>query len=553
MKRLRTITLACVLAAACGLPAPALGSWSHNGSGHAYSKAMSLPAGNTPTANVSNRDVAVSWTASTGGAPVSGYIVKRYNTSGTQQTIGAVCSGTIASTSCTESSVPSGTWNYSITPVNQNWRGTESAQSTSVTVSAASLTVSPTNITSLPTALSGSIANFIPGQTVTFRLDDPSTGTVLTGSITPSPVPVTGTSTVSVTIPSGTSNGSHTVYAIGSGSDTASAAITVAVPTTITTSGWDFRDASSGTEADVSDPFGFASDSRTAATTSFGNAFSATRFLDFDYNAPVGAGQTPSSVNFNFRFANSSVLSNACFYFETRTLSTNTVIATHGSAASPVGCVNNTNQTTFTTSLPEIDTVAEANDLRVRVYFSQSLITGGPVTLDHATVSGTAGGSTPFTLFENSWNDQANGAAATTPWELAATDSTLFTNGTNWTTTNTGTRYLKETFPAYVPSTATISSVTYTHAFRSNSSGQSVCYFFDVLAGSTVIGSHGTSVAPVNCNSSNSTDVTDTVSLPEVTTAAQANSLSVKLYYRTASGSLKTEDNRGAVTITYVR
>ena len=31
--------------------------------------------------------------------------------------------------------------------------------------------------------------SFIDGQTVTFRLDNSTSGTVLTGSITPSPVP----------------------------------------------------------------------------------------------------------------------------------------------------------------------------------------------------------------------------------------------------------------------------------------------------------------------------------------------------------------------------
>src|SRR4051794_24785110 len=264
-RRWRTLILACMAMAL--LPAVASASWhatSSNGKGYSVSK--SLSAGNTPTASVSNRSVTVSWTAPGGGAPASGYVVKRYNTGGALQTIGAGCSGTVAGTSCTETSVPAGSWKYSVTPANANWRGAESAQSTAATVGSPTLTVSPTNITSLPQTLTGSIANFIPGQTVTYRLDDPTTGTVLTGSITPSPVQASGAATVSVTIPAGTANGAHTVYAIGSSSDTASAAITV-VPTTITTAGWDLRDASSGAEVNVSDPYAFASDSRTHTTS----------------------------------------------------------------------------------------------------------------------------------------------------------------------------------------------------------------------------------------------------------------------------------------------
>ena len=88
--------------------------------------------------------------------------------------------------------------------------------SAAVTVASASLTASPSTVGSLPTTLTGQITNFIDGQTVTFRLDDPNSGQALSGSISPSPVPSSGTASVSVTIPTGVSNGSHTVYAVGS-------------------------------------------------------------------------------------------------------------------------------------------------------------------------------------------------------------------------------------------------------------------------------------------------------------------------------------------------
>jgi len=67
---------------------------------------------------------------------------------------------------------------------------------------------------------------------VTYRLDDPTSGTVLAGSISPTPVPGSGTSSTTTTIPSGTANGVHQVYAVGSSGSVASASIAINVPDT---------------------------------------------------------------------------------------------------------------------------------------------------------------------------------------------------------------------------------------------------------------------------------------------------------------------------------
>jgi hypothetical protein len=89
---------------------------------------------------------------------------------------------------------------------------------------------SSTTLKSLPAGLSGNITSFITGQSVTFRLDDPTTGALLSGSATPSTIPSNGSSSISVTIPVGTTNGTHTVYAVGNQGDVAGAAITVDLP-----------------------------------------------------------------------------------------------------------------------------------------------------------------------------------------------------------------------------------------------------------------------------------------------------------------------------------
>jgi hypothetical protein len=225
----------CMLA---GMAWTAVASWHPTSSGTAWTKAHSMPAGNTPSASATNRSVMLVWPASTfpGGGSADGYVVKRYDLSNQAQTVLSGCSGTITTLTCTEDAVPAGSWKYSITPKRSNWTGAESAKSTTVTVASPSLSFSSsTTVTSLPTTLSGTISNYVPGQTVTFRLDNPTTGTLLTGSISPTPVPGSGTSSVSVTIPAGTSNGSHTVYAVGSSGDTASQGITVAAPTVTST------------------------------------------------------------------------------------------------------------------------------------------------------------------------------------------------------------------------------------------------------------------------------------------------------------------------------
>ena len=211
----------------------AYASWGGVGSGSGAVKAAQLPTATAPTASASVHSVTVTWPATMiGGQNVSGYTVKRYNAGGTAQTVGAGCSGTISGLTCTEASVPSGTWRYTVTPIQGAWTGTESPQSSSVTIQSPGLSFSSsTTVTTLPATLSASLTSLVPGQAVTFRLDDQNTGTVLTSTLSPTTVPATGSVTATVTIPAGVATGSHTVYAIDGQGDVASASITVAHPT----------------------------------------------------------------------------------------------------------------------------------------------------------------------------------------------------------------------------------------------------------------------------------------------------------------------------------
>lgn len=128
--------------------------------------ATSVNAGATPTANASGANVTVSWTASTlaNGMAVTGYEIKRYNSSTlAQQTILSACTGVVTALTCVESSVPTGTWRYTVTPVfSTNWRGSESAMSSVVTVD----TTAPVNSISLSNVTGGAA---LVGTTVYYR------------------------------------------------------------------------------------------------------------------------------------------------------------------------------------------------------------------------------------------------------------------------------------------------------------------------------------------------------------------------------------------------
>ena len=110
-----------------------------------------------------------------------------------------------------------------------NWRGAESPQSAVATVEAPSLSLSPGTVTSFPTSLSGRIAISPPARRS-------ASGSTIRRPAAPDrqhhaqPGAGERQQSASVTIPAGTANGSHTVYAVGSGGDRATAPITVTAP-----------------------------------------------------------------------------------------------------------------------------------------------------------------------------------------------------------------------------------------------------------------------------------------------------------------------------------
>lgn len=296
---------------------------------------------------------------------------------------------------------------------------------------------------------------------------------------------------------------------------------------TRTTTAFDLRDSTSGSESNQSRTSAFA-DGIVLTTGAWASAFSTTRYLDFDMSSALPGGLAVTGVTFDFRFASTGA-NTTCFYFETRVASTNALLGTHGSSSSPVACATSTTFVSSSTPLSEITSTDLGNDLRVRVYERNSASSATQV--DVATVSGSTS-YVSYTRYSSSTTDASTGTPTALAWGLAAAgDGAVYTTVSGWSTTFSATEYLKATFPSYVPTGANITSVTLSHSYRDAVSGATACWYLEVDSGSTFLANHGSASSPISCNGTTSY-VTDPVTLGEVTTASQANSLVAKIFMK---------------------
>jgi hypothetical protein len=128
--------------------------WKAGGTGSGQASVDTLGAGNQPTAAAAATTVTVQWTQTAfrgsplGGFASSGYTIRRYPAAGGAATTpsgacGALVSGTAATLSCQETSVPPGSWRYTVTPLlGASWTGAESPTSTAVGVAPGAPTLS---------------------------------------------------------------------------------------------------------------------------------------------------------------------------------------------------------------------------------------------------------------------------------------------------------------------------------------------------------------------------------------------------------------------------
>jgi hypothetical protein len=224
--RSKTLILLVAVAAALTLAAaPANAYW--NGAneqrhGQASGEAGTIGQGSVPTlVKLSSSRVKVSWAATTvsNGQSASAYLVSRVKQgSGVSEPALNGCEGPISGgLTCTESGVPAGQWQYVVTPLfGANWSGAESAKSAAVSSEPGTLTLSSTlvggTVKPLPASLTGTVAGFGPEEGIgSYVLDS---GTPLTGA--PSKVGPEGKVNItSLVIPTGVSDGVHTVRVVG--------------------------------------------------------------------------------------------------------------------------------------------------------------------------------------------------------------------------------------------------------------------------------------------------------------------------------------------------
>jgi hypothetical protein len=118
---------------------PASAHWRASGTGSTTASVTTLlPPTNVSVPATSSSSVAVSWTASPGAIVPTGYYVTRLTGTTAIAACGSSPTALIASTSCTDTSVPEGTHRYLVTAVYRSWTA---ASAVSGTVSVASLNV----------------------------------------------------------------------------------------------------------------------------------------------------------------------------------------------------------------------------------------------------------------------------------------------------------------------------------------------------------------------------------------------------------------------------
>jgi len=323
------------------------------------------------------------------------------------------------------------------------------------------------------------------------------------------------------------------------------------------TSAWNLKDASAGSgEVDNSDLFLTAGDSRIKTTGNWGSAFASNRWLEFDFNSSRPGGVPVSAATFNFSFADNVAGDTACIYIEVYRASTATLLGSYGSSGTPLAC--SSSNVTFTTVNQSIATEVTStdvlNDLRIRVYGKES--GGKAMKLDLATVSATtAYGSS--TTYEQISRDQASGTLTTTNWSVGtAADNVNYPAASNWATTFSASRYLKFAFDPSVPAGSVITSVTLNFYYRSNTAGDTACWYGEAYNGATLLASYGSSGTPQSCNTGNTTYSTDTVTMSTLTSANDANAVSdvnnlaVRAYMK-ESGGKKTQIDFVQLNVNY--
>jgi hypothetical protein len=165
-----------------------------------------------------------------------------------------------------------------------------------------------------------------------------------------------------------------------------------------------------------------------------------------------------------------------------------------------------------------------------------SLATGGPQTIVSKRIF-----PGPRTVPAQDVRDASSGAESnksdTMSYADAVVDPTItaIASGTN--------RYLEYTMNSGRPGGLSVSSPVFNFRLASSGGAQSgnACFWFDVRAGGSVIGTHGSYASAAGC-STGTTQTTFSTAIPEVTSTDQVNGLVVRVYPWETGTKTKTVD-----------
>jgi hypothetical protein len=103
---------------------------------------------------------------------------------------------------------------------------------------------------------------------------------------------------------------------------------------------------------------------------SFATTFSTARYLKFAPSEAVPTSATISSAQVQFAYKSATAEDTTCWYFEVYNGAT--LIGTHGNSETPISCNSTTSYVTDMVSVPELQTVAAANNALLKIYMKNS-------------------------------------------------------------------------------------------------------------------------------------------------------------------------------------
>ncbi len=106
------------------------------------------------------------------------------------------------------------------------------------------------------------------------------------------------------------------------------------------------------------------------SSSGWSTSFDSSRYLMLTFPAYVSAGSTVTSATFRHEYRSATAGDTTCYYFEV--YSGAALLATHGSAGSPVSCNATTSYASDAVALPEVDTVTEANSVSIKLFVRNS-------------------------------------------------------------------------------------------------------------------------------------------------------------------------------------